>query len=201
MAEGNRRFAFVTLTVKNCNAKTLRYTIDMINGAWREMTRHAAWKKTYAGFYRALEITYNATEDTYHPHLHIIAEIAKGRTVDEPSIRASWKTALAAGYDPIIEAHEIIPTQRGDIRSALVEVSRYTLSPSMLEDAPLKVLEAIAKYTASVKAITAGGTLKKHMKKIVREVADKTPEAETARTSMYWNPADQSYIVRHKKYE
>jgi hypothetical protein len=193
------RFAFVTVTVRNCTAAALRGTIDQMNAAWREMTRRGAWKKTYAGYYRALEITYNKDENTYHPHFHAIAEIRFGRKVSEQSIRAAWRTALNIDYEPICEAHEIKPNGRGDIVDALTEVSRYALAPSMLEDAPIEVLQTIATHTINVRMITAGGSMKK-LKRIETD-APATPRRETAKTALYWNPAEGEYIVRHKKYE
>ena len=189
------QFAFITLTVRNCKNSTLRPTIDWMNAAWREMTRRNPWKKTYCGYYRTLEVTYNEEQDTYHPHFHTIAELKKGAGVNLEEIRAAWKSALAIDYNPICEAHRIEPRGKNDLTDAVVEVSRYALSPAMLESADIEVLHTLAEHLANVKVVTAGGSLRKYTKR---------PELPTpssrmiARTNLFWDEAKEEYIATHR---
>ena len=68
------RFIFVTFTVKNCSAEKLEETINLMNQGFKDLTNKnrkiscsAKLKNNLLGYIRAMEVTYNSDEDTYHP--------------------------------------------------------------------------------------------------------------------------------------
>jgi plasmid rolling circle replication initiator protein Rep len=102
-AEGYK-FIFLTLTCKNVYADNLMATVELlVRTAWQGLTRSARFKKSIAGFFRALEITHdvekyitkkgylrkkayfdrlglfvgdlNPSYNTYHPHIHVILAV------------------------------------------------------------------------------------------------------------------------------
>lgn len=64
---------FTTLTIPNCNGEELRRTIEIMTKAISNICRVLREKRgiDFNGV-RKMEITYNHTTDTYHPHLHIL---------------------------------------------------------------------------------------------------------------------------------
>ncbi|KAA5549207.1 protein rep [Adhaeribacter rhizoryzae] len=67
---------FLTLTVKNCTAGNLRDTLDKMHTYFTEIKDSERKADRNLVGIRKLEITYNRTEDTYHPHFHFILESA-----------------------------------------------------------------------------------------------------------------------------
>lgn len=70
----------LTLTVPNCDDKTLRNTIDRMNKSFARITEFLKGKKkirgldfdryNYVGAIRSLEVTFK--RDSYHPHFHVL---------------------------------------------------------------------------------------------------------------------------------
>ena len=83
--DSSTRFLFVTFTVKNCDADKLSQTIDMMNMGFKRLTDKSKgvkitekFKNNMLGYMRAIEVTYNQQEDTYHPHIHCIFAVKAG---------------------------------------------------------------------------------------------------------------------------
>ena len=75
---------FVTLTVETVYGKKLRDRISKMGKVWRKIANSAAMRiidnkargtigSNFKGL-RKLEVTYNAKDDKYHPHYHIVIE-------------------------------------------------------------------------------------------------------------------------------
>ena len=67
----NLRFLFLTLTVPNVQLDDLSNTLDRMMKAWKRLTERKEIKRVLVGYHRALEITRNCVDDTYHPHFHV----------------------------------------------------------------------------------------------------------------------------------
>lgn len=98
-----KRWVFLTFTVRNCSGAELSDTIDRLHNAFRKMTASTTtiFRQRFLGWYRCTEITYNASENTYHPHIHVLACVDqyyfskkndKYMTLDE--LEALWKKFL-----------------------------------------------------------------------------------------------------------
>ena len=70
-------YLFLTLTVPNCSPETLSQSITDIQTAWRVFIRNKRFKSAVRGFFKALEVTRNASTNTYHPHLHVVLAVDK----------------------------------------------------------------------------------------------------------------------------
>lgn len=71
----NMQWVFITLTIKNCTGEDLKKTIERILSAFSKMTdnKNSLFRKSFKGWFRSLEVTYNDETNEYHPHLHILA--------------------------------------------------------------------------------------------------------------------------------
>ena len=79
----DRRYAFLTLTVKNVPKEDLRDTVQRMNRAFGLMfklsSKGSKAARFFTGYLRRLEITYNINEKsqsyrTFHPHFHVLLE-------------------------------------------------------------------------------------------------------------------------------
>lgn len=97
---------FLTLTVRNCAARELRATLDLLTKAWAKLRRRRSFARAVRGWFRAIEITYNAVTGEYHPHIHAILYVAKDYYADRNTkavvnglyIRQGKDTDVIDGY-------------------------------------------------------------------------------------------------------
>ena len=69
------RWLLITLTVRNCSGCDLSATLDLLQSGWGRMSRRRRWQRAVRGSFRAIEITYNRSSGTYHPHMHILCAV------------------------------------------------------------------------------------------------------------------------------
>lgn len=72
---GKYKFIMLTLTVPNCVPDELSETVQRLFGAWGKLIRRKAFKTAVQGYFRALEVTRNKKNGTYHPHFHCILAV------------------------------------------------------------------------------------------------------------------------------
>ncbi|MDR7251017.1 protein rep [Bacillus pumilus] len=144
--EANRQYKpswiFLTLTVKNVEGDDLKQTItDMMQG-FRKLFQYKKVKTGTLGFFRALEITKNHEENTYHPHFHVLVPVRKSyfthNYIKQSEWTSLWKRAMKLDYTPIvhvqrvkgkkgIDAEAIEKEVRAEMeeQKAILEISKY----------------------------------------------------------------------------
>ena len=103
------RFIFLTLTIQNCWGKHLSETITQLLRGWNLLIRHRKVERAIRGWFRALEITRNEKDGTYHPHLHAILAVepayfkwASGLYITHDEWVDRWAKALRVDYRPSV---------------------------------------------------------------------------------------------------
>lgn len=124
-------YAMLTLTVKNCSAADLSQTITSMLKGWDRMTRITQWKRVVLGWYRGTEITHNLTDDTYHPHFHVLLALRKSYFTSRYYIKHDewclmWQKAARLDYNPIVSIEKCY----GSNAAAIAEVTKYSTKPS-----------------------------------------------------------------------
>ncbi|MCY7541169.1 protein rep, partial [Bacillus pumilus] len=113
--EANRQYKlawiFLTLTVKNVDGDHLKQTItDMMQG-FRKLFQYKKVKSGTLGFFRALEITKNHEENTYHPHFHVLIPVKKNyfgkNYIKQAEWTSLWKKAMKLDYTPIVDIRRV----------------------------------------------------------------------------------------------
>lgn len=123
---------FLTLTVRNCDVDRLPGEVDNVLKSWFRLIDHYRFRKIIKGWFRALEITYSETRDSFHPHIHAIILVDKSYFKSDDFMSTSdwvsaWRTALGVDYDPICDIRKV----RGQsTHKAVAEVAKYTLKDS-----------------------------------------------------------------------
>lgn len=131
-AQGFKPYQYVllTLTVPNCKGTELGRTLDTIQTAWKRLQRRKEYKAAIKGNVRCVEITYNRSSDTYHPHIHALLAVLPsyftGRTyINHTKWLDIWR-----------ECTEISTITQVDIRkttgdaAAVAEVTKYATKAS-----------------------------------------------------------------------
>ena len=125
---------FLTLTMKNVPNEGLGDAITAILQSWSRMMnskrKRKPWRVT-AGWFRALEVTYNKDADTWHPHIHAILLVPADyftdadKYIEHDAWVAEWRLALRADYDPSVDVRTI----KAERAHAVAEVSKYAVKP------------------------------------------------------------------------
>lgn len=161
---------FLTLTVRNCEGAGLEKTVDLLLKSWSRMMTSRGRRKPWMvsrGWFRALEITYNKSENTWHPHLHAIVLVEpdyftdETKYIDHNTWIAEWRWALGVDYDPSVD----VRTVKGDRAKAVAEVAKYTVKPGEwldMDDAEGtdRRVELLAKVLKGRRLTALGGIMK-----------------------------------------
>lgn len=145
--EANRQYKpawiFLTLTVRNVDGDHLKQAIsDMMKG-FNRLMKYKKVNSSAFGYFRALEITKNHEENTYHPHFHVLVPVKKSYFTGKSYIKQAewtslWKRAMKLDYTPIVhvqrvkgkkginaEAIEKEVREAMEEQKAILEISKY----------------------------------------------------------------------------
>jgi len=114
LVEGKTDLRYVVLAEKNC--KNLKAGIDSLYEAWTSLRRSVRWKAKVKGAVCVLEVTYNKTNRTWHPHLNVLIE---GEYFPFAELNFAWKKATEGKG----QTTHIQQADEGTIR----ELLKYTL--------------------------------------------------------------------------
>ena len=168
--DSSTRFLFVTFTVKNCDADKLSQTIDMMNMGFKRLTDKSKklaitnkFKNNMLGYMRAIEVTYNQQEDTYHPHIHCIFAVKAGYFKGNGYIKKSewqyiWGECCKTEYEPIVH----VQTIKNSTSKAVAEIAKYPVKIDDLvnydnEEKSIQALTVLTKFLHKRRLITFGG--------------------------------------------
>lgn len=136
------RLLMITLSLKNCTGDDIRDSIDLLNKGWRKMLKYKVVKTIMIGYFKSVEITYNAKTDTYHPHLHILAMVPSNyftkNYVKHDDWVALWKKATLVSYTPVV-----------DVRTAYHKINGKKIPiKSVTPKTTKKVVSEVTKYVS-----------------------------------------------------
>lgn len=104
---------FATLTAENVTAENLRDAIHRYDIAYTDMLKRGNFRNI-KGAIRKLEVTYNHTTNTYHPHIHSIWFMPKGwrrrdskAHIDTQMLSDMWYKCLKSYYAVSPKAQDI----------------------------------------------------------------------------------------------
>lgn len=126
------RWLMLTVTLRNVPADDLAATVTHLHSSLTRLTHKQAWPAL--GWLRATEVTYNATRDDYHPHMHLLLCVKPsyfkgGQYLSAQKWCALWQDAARLDYAPSIDIHVIKPRNGKDMGGAVAEVTKYGAKP------------------------------------------------------------------------
>lgn len=179
----------VCLTVRNCGGEELRDVINGLSEGFARLRRRSLWVDYIKGYMRSIEVSYNAEEETYHPHIHVIAIVGPGytRQISMGDWVSMWRECANLEYNPIVWAShayakkpEVEPPrfavydlqadgpvastewEKSPDISAITEAIKYPLKPETLPKIAQNAdIKTVAEALAGVRMIAFGGVVKK----------------------------------------
>ncbi len=158
-------FLHVVLTVRNVYGIDLSDCIDKLYKSSSKMFRFPRFKQGIKGVLRCLEVSYNADNNTYHPHLHCLCCVRKSYFTSryylkQSELREMWAEALGVNYLPEVSV------QKCD-EGAIAEVAKYCVKPLKL-DLPVelrsRVLDTLNRALKSRRLLQTYGIVKDTVK-------------------------------------
>ena len=133
------RHILITLTTPNCVSEDLGKTISDLHKGWNRLVKYKEVSKILKGYFRTLEVTYNASNDTYNPHLHILSVVPpayfKRDYIKRDRWLSLWKQAIQNPSITQVDVRTIKPKKGEDkpeqmLRGGVAEVSKYAVKTS-----------------------------------------------------------------------
>lgn len=179
------RFLFMTLTIRNCQVKDLRATLDRMRRAWVRLTQLRSFPAR--GWVRAVEITRSQRDRSAHPHYHVLLMVPpryfQGDYLKQTEWAELWRQCLRIDYKPVVDIRTVKldlvqTTQRvnkppRNTWQAVAEILKYAVKPSdMVRDHDWFL--ALTDQLHKTRAVAIGGILKRYITD--REKEDLTGE-------------------------
>lgn len=187
-------WGLLTLTIRNVPGAELANAIDAMLHHWSLLRRLRPVARVLVGWARNIEITYNASARTFHPHIHCIVAVSEpalcvaSQTHPEPGSgvptypatqwAAWWRQAAGLSYMPVCD---IRPLQNLD---AVFEVSKYVTKPGSLFDRGLsfavrkRVVRTIAEAIFNRRLRSYGGAWLRARRALHMVAAEDLSDAE-----------------------
>jgi len=161
-SEKKYRFLFLTLTIRNCEPDELNQTINDIFYAFNKFTKNKRIKRAVKGFFRALEITINDKDRTFHPHLHCILAVNNSyfkdtkQYITQSEFTDIWQASANINYKPIVN---IKPFRNN---KGVAEATKYCikLDEAGLKKITLENLELLRNGIANRRLVGLGGVIR-----------------------------------------
>lgn len=188
-AFADKRFLFLTLTVKNCEGGNLDGEIRRLLSGWHKITKsdkHQGFARSFAGTFRALEVTYNKLTKTFHPHLHAMAAVdpayfkkSNPDYLSQPVLRELWKKSCGLDYLPQCRIERV----RNSTRKQVAEVAKYTVKSADYLNRP-EVLEVLDPALRGKRLIAYGGLFREVRDRLALPDEEAVPEDEFPRPAV-----------------
>lgn len=170
------RFIFGTFTIENVDAQNLEVCIQNLNKKFKYLTDQ---NKTFApakklkqnllGYLKAIEVTYNSQDKTYHPHLHVIFAVranffaGKQNYLNKKEWIELWQKALNVDYKPQVDIKAIKSGVTGTAK-AVAEVAKYPIKTAPIlklsDDEAVEVLKTLTLALHKKRFVGYGGIFK-----------------------------------------
>lgn len=208
----DKRFIFLTLTVRNCTADELSETLDRMYNGLRSWTsqKNSFLRKRTVGLIKKLEVTYNRKSNTYHPHFHIFCEVDESYFsdpklyIENKTLAEKWADTLELDYYPQCKVQAV---KKGDTKGVL-ETAKY----SAKDDDYGYSVDVFRVFDSSLKGrrlYTPLGSFKETMKRLKMNPDDfedsrknnvEVPNnPDILRFALVWNAGAKCYKVRIEK--
>lgn len=167
------RFIFGTFTIKNTDAENLEACINTLNKKFKYLVDQ---KKTFApakklkqnllGYLKAVEVTYNSKDKTYHPHLHVIFAVKSTFFKNSSNYMTKkewielWQKALNVDYKPQTDIRAI----KSGTAKAVAEVAKYPVKTAPIlkldDNEAVEVLKTLTMSLNKKRFVAYGGIFK-----------------------------------------
>lgn len=207
LISSNYKFLFLTLTIPNVSADKLSDSLDGLFLSWRRYIHYKPIETVVKGYFRALEITRNKSDGTYHPHFHCVLAVPCDYGHNVYVQRDEWLQLWrrACKDDSITQVDIRVARDKyssselkasSSLGSAVAEIAKYAVKSSDYiidgdEDLTDKIVQTLSVALHGRRLVSFGGVFKESFKKLDLEdvesdSADLTHINETLNPSLAW---------------
>lgn len=214
------RFLFLTLTCKNVFGENLKEEITRCFDGYRKLVSRKCIKPYLLGAVRALEVTYNKIDNTYHPHIHVLLHVndnyfSRGY-MNHREWRQNWKEVMELDYEPQVDIRVFRSKTEGkQVGRELAEISKYCVKfndiMGLNNEQFLNSVKVLDSSLYGRRLIAFTGTFRKVRRemKFTEDIADEAgseigvddilPDDEGYIIISKWSAVDKKYINRIEK--
>ena len=210
-------FLHLTLTIPNCPLNELAENISFMNKCSSKLFSLAEFKKAFRGVVRCLEVTYNSSTISFHPHFHCLIAVKrsyfKSRDyIKHEKIQLLW-SALWKLRNECFKSHKWDSEELGKIAlngseilqvhivkadtDAIPEIAKYAVKPldfECSEKERASVLEFLHSALNGMRLIYLSGCFKEANKllklKLEEDAEERLKKGEVDKDELvhyYWN--------------
>lgn len=208
--EPKGHFLFLTLTVKNVEAKALNSTISQLTKSFDRLFKRAKVQRNLLGYLRSVEVTHNENDNSYHPHIHVLMMMRPsyfkgGNYISQKEWGNLWSQSLKVSYKPMIDIRTVKETGKG-LRGAVLETAKYPTKPIKLDIENKQVVDDLYNGLYRKRQLGYGGLFKAIKKQLALDDAengdlvhtsdDKENISKGTEIVAIWNANKQNYYLR-----
>lgn len=208
--EPKGHFLFLTLTVKNVEAKALNSTISQLTKSFDRLFKRAKVQRNLLGYLRSVEVTHNENDNSYHPHIHVLMMMRPsyfkgGNYISQKEWGNLWSQSLKVDYTPMIDIRTVKETGKG-LRGAVLETAKYPTKPIKLDIENKQVVDDLYNGLYRKRQLGYGGLFKAIKKQLALDDAengdlvhtsdDKENISKGTEIVAIWNANKQNYYLK-----
>ena len=151
-------YIMLTVTIRNVDGEQLPGAIDGILHGWAKMHKRRRVQRAVAGGFRSLEVTRNASNGSYHPHMHFVLAVGKSYWhkdyIKQSDWLQLWRDAYGDQYITQVDVRQIRPRAgRSSIEAAVAEVAKYAVKDRdyIMEWSEAQTDEAVGALSAALR--------------------------------------------------
>lgn len=155
-------FALFTVTVKNVTPENLSDEITQLMKSIDRMHKRSIFKNNVYGFFRSLEITFNADAGTFHPHYHYILALPsdyKNNMISTYEWRTMWEQCARLNYNSQVDIR-IVDDE--NVASACAEIAKYAVKISSVIEQNTDIIKTLTQAIRGRRLISFGGAFKQY---------------------------------------
>lgn len=180
----------LTLTVPNVSPNELSERLGLMQKSWNRLVNRRPVKRICRSWFRALEITYNATRDDYHPHFHVLLMVprsyfdySRNLYIQRDCWLRMWREVTGLSEITQVDIRRVKKLRKGTaIESVAAEVAKYATKPgdyvrelsSGLCEANAKVVETLHVALRRRRLVAFGGKFKEYRKQLKMQYVEQS---------------------------
>lgn len=166
----DRRWLFLTLTVKNVPITELRETLQQMNRGFQRLVQLKVWPAE--GWLRSTEVT-RGRDGNAHPHFHCLLLVPRSyfgrKYIKQAEWVELWRKCMRLDYNPVLDVQAV---KEGNRPMELVpELLKYCTKESDLVAEREWFLE-LTRQIHKMRCIATGGVLKEYLRDLEEEPED-----------------------------
>lgn len=212
--EPKGHFLFLTLTLRNVAGNDLNKTLTLLTQSFDRLFRRAKVKKNLLGYLRSVEVTHNESDNTYHPHIHVLMMVrpsffqSKKDYITQKEWGYMWSQSLKVDYIPMVDVRAVKEKGKG-MRGAILETAKYPTKPIKLDVENKQVVDDLYNGMYRKRQLGFGGlfkTIKKQLALDDVENGDLVHTSDNAESISkgteivaFWNANKQNYYLKNSR--